>query len=639
MMNVNRTPTVYLARMRGGLNLLCECLRILEWRQGGMRDMSQCDFYFVGPQVATKLKEDDDFRNLRKDQSCNRLPGMHWITLKGPTTRAIQLFNRLARETSASFYPTTFVLPEDSRQLTNHLATASVDRIYILKPSKGSQGKGIILATRDQVQSKAIEMSQDGPCIVQHYLSTPHTLNGLKYDLRLYVVITSVSPLECWLYNEGLARFCTEPYATPNADNLDVSYMHLSNYSLNCDSPTYDFNKTKQKLTDVVDVLCSDGGGGGGGDNLNRKTKTVTKGPKLYDSTTTFWDNMIKLCRKTICALHPHLMVEHDTIFRATSSENRGCRCFQIIGLDAMLDIDGNMTLLEVNCNPSLNVMKAKSQVEKSDVDVDVKVGLLCGTLRLVNGMRNGKKSADMLKEMNGEWKMTQDDVNVNVNVNGRIEQDEDDEETVEQNIQDVVGVVETVETVKTSRRKEQADVDPQDVQRRIQKKMQIKKKRQRLKERKRRKAEIWATCPLPFFPIVIHNDAAGGQNEREEGKEEKSQSKEEKYNTNTRCDARRSSKQENGEEELELGTECFLRHRSHFRRGDRGTLCVSREVLQKALRVCGHSSKEQLATAQSMLRSKYGQQLSLHKFFDAVMDISEIMDVTFVKVLKYLPK
>jgi hypothetical protein len=65
----------------------------------------------------------------------------------------------------------------------------------------------------------------------------------------------------------------------------------------------------------------------------------------------------------------------------------------------------------------------------------------------------------------------------------------------------------------------------------------------------------------------------------------------------------------------------------------------VSREVLQKALRVCGHSSKEQLATAQSMLRSKYGQQLSLHKFFDAVMDISEIMDVTFVKVLKYLPK
>ena len=54
--------------------------------------------------------------------------------------------------------------------------------------------KGIQLALRDQVTSAAIEMCREaeGPCIVQHYISRPHTLNGLKYDLRLYIVVTSV---------------------------------------------------------------------------------------------------------------------------------------------------------------------------------------------------------------------------------------------------------------------------------------------------------------------------------------------------------------------------------------------------------------------------------------------------------------
>ena len=72
------SPIVYLARMRGGLNLLCECIRILQWRQGGRKTCAQSNFYCVGPQIATKLDQDDDFRNLNRNQSCNRVPGMHW---------------------------------------------------------------------------------------------------------------------------------------------------------------------------------------------------------------------------------------------------------------------------------------------------------------------------------------------------------------------------------------------------------------------------------------------------------------------------------------------------------------------------------------------------------------------------------
>ena len=76
------SPIVYLVRMRRGLNLLCECIRILQWRQGGRKTCAQSNFYFrprfLVNKVRANLDQDDDFRNLNRDQSCNRIPGMHW---------------------------------------------------------------------------------------------------------------------------------------------------------------------------------------------------------------------------------------------------------------------------------------------------------------------------------------------------------------------------------------------------------------------------------------------------------------------------------------------------------------------------------------------------------------------------------
>ena len=46
------------------------------------------------------------------------------------------------------------------------------------------------------------------------YIANPHLLNGLKYDLRVYVLVTSFSPLRIYMYNDGLVRFATEKYST-----------------------------------------------------------------------------------------------------------------------------------------------------------------------------------------------------------------------------------------------------------------------------------------------------------------------------------------------------------------------------------------------------------------------------------------
>ena len=67
-------------------------------------------------------------------------------------------------------------------------------------------------------------------CIVSRYIPNPLLINDLKFDLRIYVLISSFDPLRIYIYDEGLARFASEPYKPGCKNNR---FMHLTNYSLN----------------------------------------------------------------------------------------------------------------------------------------------------------------------------------------------------------------------------------------------------------------------------------------------------------------------------------------------------------------------------------------------------------------------
>lgn len=68
--------------------------------------------------------------------------------------------------------------------------------------------------------------------LVSEYVSDPLLINGLKFDLRIYVVVTCVNPLRFYLYEEGLARFATEKFSL-SADKMRNKFVHLTNYSIN----------------------------------------------------------------------------------------------------------------------------------------------------------------------------------------------------------------------------------------------------------------------------------------------------------------------------------------------------------------------------------------------------------------------
>lgn len=66
-------------------------------------------------------------------------------------------------------------------------------------------------------------------------------LNGYKFDLRMYWLITSVDPFIAYLYDEGITRLATHKFEIPDDTNKDDIKRHLTNFALN--------NKNKTIIT------------------------------------------------------------------------------------------------------------------------------------------------------------------------------------------------------------------------------------------------------------------------------------------------------------------------------------------------------------------------------------------------------
>ena len=104
--------------------------------------------------------------------------------------------------------------------------------MYIFKPTSASCGKGIkVIGPKTQVTRKT-------GYVVSQYISNPHLIDGFKYDLRIYVLVTSYRPLKVWLSSKGFARFCIEKYSNENVD-IDNMMVHLTNVAISKQADDY----------------------------------------------------------------------------------------------------------------------------------------------------------------------------------------------------------------------------------------------------------------------------------------------------------------------------------------------------------------------------------------------------------------
>jgi Tubulin-tyrosine ligase family len=65
---------------------------------------------------------------------------------------------------------------------------------------------------------------------IENPLLFPVNQELFKFDIRQWVLVTSIDPLEIYVFNSFYGRLCSFPYKLDDFSNTGI---HLSNFSLN----------------------------------------------------------------------------------------------------------------------------------------------------------------------------------------------------------------------------------------------------------------------------------------------------------------------------------------------------------------------------------------------------------------------
>jgi len=313
----------------------------------------------------------------------NHFPGMNSALAR--KTRLARNMARMQRHfpKEYQFIPPTWVLPDDLCHLEKRFSSApdaqQTKCIYIVKPDHQCQGRGIFLTSDlERIRKCSAESREkDQLAVVQRYIMRPMLIDGLKFDLRLYFLVCAVQSessglLEprCFLFRDGLVRLCTTAYEPPTADTLEDRRMHLTNYAVN-------------KHSKHFQQPDADDGGSGSKRSLRWFLRYVEEqfGEKEREK---LWTKLMGLCVKMLLTVQPTLDAEyHSTFPKDLTGGQMGCRCFEILGVDAMLDAKRKPYLIEVNHLPSFTC--------DSSLDEDIKRRLIDQTMDITCGRLSAK--------------------------------------------------------------------------------------------------------------------------------------------------------------------------------------------------------------------------------------------------------
>ena len=174
----------------------------------------------------------DRLMKMKAYQRANHFPGMYALARKNFLGRNLM---KMLRQFPAeyNFFPKTWCLPAEYSDFKQNFVGNRSNKAFILKPEALSQGKGIFIT------KSLLEVDATEHYVAQQYLHKPYLIEGLKFDLRIYVLLAGVDPLRIFLYKEGLGRFATENYSPPRRGNMKNLFTHLTNYAINKESDKF----------------------------------------------------------------------------------------------------------------------------------------------------------------------------------------------------------------------------------------------------------------------------------------------------------------------------------------------------------------------------------------------------------------
>lgn len=303
-----------------------------------------------------------DYDDLMSWQRLNHFPKTTAITKKDMLARNMRRMRGVYGSSVFNFTPIAFNLPNDYTKFVaeytklkeqNKKEETNKREFWICKPADSSRGRGIFLF------EDLSELTYDCSAVAQKYITNPCLIAGYKFDLRLYVLVTSFHPLTVYMYQEGIVRFSTEKYDLNSIGNL---YSHLTNTSINKFSPSYTTDKER------VGQGC-------------KWTLTMLRN---YFHQQNVDDEVLWQKISNVVTL---------TLLAQVTSVPKVTNAFELFGFDIMIDANLKPWLLEVNFNPALN--------EDCPVDAVVKRSLVNNIVDILgfeeeDGHRGGEQYAKL---------------------------------------------------------------------------------------------------------------------------------------------------------------------------------------------------------------------------------------------------
>lgn len=245
-------------------------------------------------------------KNLDAHQLVNHFPGCGYLTNK------VDLCT-----TRLPFLPRAFRLPGQREEFMEY-ASAHPDALFV---EKHNEHRHIHVRAPNEINL----YSNDS--FVQEFIQKPFLVDGHKFDIGVYVVITSINPLRVYIYSgDVLFRYCPVKYYPFDANNQD-KYVVGDNYL-----PTWEVPSLRKYYNSY-------------GGSMRAAFEAYVRDQSMDPSI--IWPQVESIIRTTILAK------EKDIIGSLHSYKTHNF--FDLLRFDLFIDEDLKVHLMEANMSPNLS--------------------------------------------------------------------------------------------------------------------------------------------------------------------------------------------------------------------------------------------------------------------------------------------
>ena len=187
--------------------------------------------------------------------------------------------------------------------------------VWIVKPGGLSRGRGVHCI--DQLNDILSNVKPCNQTIIQKYIENPLVINGRKFDIRQWVLVTDLNPLTVWIFETPYVRFGAENY---HIDDFKNVFSQLTGNSIAKHSEKFNTGEIEGDMWE------------------NEQFKEYLK--KTYGGDP--WNEIQKKIEKIV------ILSLESAKHKLFNRKNN----FELFGFDIMLDDKLNVYLIEINASP-----------------------------------------------------------------------------------------------------------------------------------------------------------------------------------------------------------------------------------------------------------------------------------------------